>query len=72
MVLELLRRVKYLHRKATSCRRNLGWGGGGEGEALPYKRLKGMCCWIGSHFQNWIDYNGVAFAIELLEWGRTF
>ena len=20
----------------------------------------------------WIDYNGVAFSIELLEWGRTF
>ena len=24
----------------------------------------------GSHFHNWIDYNGVTF--ELLEWGRTF
>ena len=21
---------------------------------------------------DWIDYNGVAFSIELLEWGRTF
>ena len=31
-----------------------------------------MCCWMGSHFHNWIDYNGVAFSIELLEWGRTF
>ena len=28
--------------------------------------------WMGSHFYDWIDYNGVAFAIELLEWGRTF
>ena len=27
---------------------------------------------MGSHFQNWIDYNGVVFSIELLEWGRTF
>ena len=31
-----------------------------------------MCRWMGSHFQDWIDYNGVAFSIELLEWGRTF
>ena len=27
---------------------------------------------LGSHFHHWIDYNGVAFSIELLEWGRTF
>ena len=29
---------------------------------------------MGSHFHDWIDYNGVAFSIELLvrEWGRTF
>ena len=31
-----------------------------------------MCCWMGSNFHDWIDYNGVAFSIELLEWGRTF
>ena len=31
-----------------------------------------MCRWMGSHFHDWIDYNGVAFRIELLEWGRTF
>ena len=31
----------------------------------------GMCRWIGSHFYNWIDNNGVAFLVELLEWGRT-
>ena len=42
-----------------------------EGGILPYKRL-GMCLWMGSHFHNWIDYNGVAFSIELLEWGLTF
>ena len=41
------------------------------GGVLPYKRLMGMCRWIGSHFHDWIDYNGVAFSIELLEWGRT-
>ena len=38
----------------------------------PYKRLMGMCRLMGSHFHDWIDYNGVAFSKELLEWGRTF
>ena len=36
-------------------------GGGGGGWVLPYKRLMGMCRWMGSHFYDWIDYNGVAF-----------
>ena len=36
------------------------------GGALPSNRLMGMCRWMGSHFQNWIDYNGVAFSTELL------
>ena len=31
-----------------------------------------MCHWMGSHFHDWIDYHGVAFSIELLEWGRIF
>ena len=44
-------------------------GGGG---VLPSKRLRGMCRWIGSHFHDWIDYNGVAFSIEVLKWGRIF
>ena len=26
-----------------------------------------MCRWIGLYFHNWIDYNGVAFSIDLLE-----
>ena len=42
------------------------------GGILPDKRLMGMCSWMGSHFHDWSDYNGVAFSIELLEWGRTF
>ena len=46
------------------------WGRGGG--VLPYKRLIGMCRWMGSHFHDWIDYNGVAFSIDLLEWGRKF
>ena len=31
-----------------------------------------MCCWMGSHFHDWIDYNGVAYSIELLEWAHIF
>ena len=27
---------------------------------------------MGSHFHDWTDYNGVAFSIDLLEWGRKF
>ena len=34
--------------------------------------LMGMCRWMGLQFYDWIDYNGVSFSIELLEWGRTF
>ena len=51
--------------------------GGGGGAVLPSKRIMGMCrpgmCrWMGSHFHNWIDENGVTFLVELIEWGRTF
>ena len=31
-----------------------------------------MCRWMGLRFHDWIDYNGVAFSIDLLEWGRKF
>ena len=31
-----------------------------------------MCGRMGSHFPNWIDYNGVTFSIEFLELGHTF
>ena len=44
-------------------------GGGG---ATSYKKLMGMCRWMGSHFHDWIDFNGVTFLAELPEWGRTF
>ena len=44
----------------------------GGGKLLPNKRPMGMCRWMGSHFHEWFDYKGVAFSIELLEWGRTF
>ena len=44
----------------------LGDGGG------AYFLVMGMCRWMGWHFHGWIDCNGVAFSLELLEWGRTF
>ena len=50
----------------TRVYNNLGGGGG----VLPYERLMGMCRWMGSHFHNWSDYNGVAFLIQLQEWGH--
>ena len=37
-----------------------------------YRRLMGMCRWMGSPFHDLFDYNGVAFSIELRAWGRTF
>ena len=55
---------------STSVRPSRGGGGGAGG--LPSNRPMGMCCWMGSHFQGWIDYNGVAFSLALLEWDRTF
>ena len=42
----------------------IGTGGPKGGGVLPYKRLVRMCPWIGSHFHDWIDYNGVAFSRE--------
>ena len=32
--------------------------GGGRG-MLPNNRLMEMCDWMGSHFPDWVDYNGV-------------
>ena len=46
--------------------------GEGGGAVLPYKRQMGMCRWMVSHFHDWIDYNGVAFSVQLPGWGRTF
>ena len=42
------------------------------GGILSYKRLMWMCRWMASHFHDWIDCDGVAFSINLLEWGRSF
>ena len=35
------------------------------GGILPYKRLMVMRRWIRAHFHVWIDYNGVAFSMDL-------
>ena len=51
---------------------SFGAARGGGGGGLRYKRLMGMCRWMGLHFHDWIDYGGVAFSKELLEWGPTF
>ena len=45
----------------SACIPGGGWGAGGG--ILPFQRLMGMCRWIGSHFHDWIDYNGIAFSI---------
>ena len=58
-----LQNIPYLDVRSAKC---IPWG------VLPSKRLLGMCRWMGSHFHNWTDYNGVTFLVELLEWGRKF
>lgn len=42
------------------------WDRGG---LLPINRLISMCHWMGSNFHDWIDYNGVAFSIEITRMG---
>ena len=58
----------------STCKESGGEGGGGEGLRIPINGLIGMCCWMGSHFHDWNDSNGVVssteFPTELLEWGR--
>ena len=57
----------------SKCReRSVFFPAGVGGGVLPYKRLLGMCRWMGSHFHDWIECHGVTFSIVLLEWGRTF
>ena len=43
--------------------------GGRGGGLLPSKRLLGMCRWMGSHFHNWTDYNGVTFFSRVTRMG---
>ena len=48
------------------------WSGPGERGVPLYTRVIGMCCWMGSHFHDRIDYSGVTFSIASVEWGCTF
>ena len=48
------------------------WFGLAGGGARPSNRLIGMCRGMGWHFYDWIVYKGVAFSIELLEWGHPY
>ena len=69
MLKSLLSIFTHTQNRLRQTKLTPGVGGGG---VLPYKRLMGMCRWMRSHFHDWSDKNGVAFSIELLEWGRTF
>ena len=40
--------------------------------ALPHKRLIEMCHWMGSHFHDWIDHNGVCIFNRVTRMGFTF
>jgi len=46
----------------SACSTSNGRTSPGEG-VLPSDRLIGMCRWMGSHFHDWLDYNGIAFLI---------
>ena len=60
---------RHLSCIVTAIKVYLQPGGGG---AIPSNRLMEMCRWMGSHFHDWIDYNGVAFSIELLMGSHIF
>ena len=45
-----------------NCRKDLSFGRR-PGGLLHSNRLMGMCRWMGSHFHDWIDCNGVPFSI---------
>ena len=51
---------------------NLYFSRNSPGGGSSLKEANRMCRWMGSHFHDWTDYDGVAFSIELLEWGRAF
>ena len=59
LLLRSNRKPSYPGYRFLSFRHKKYRGGG----VLPYKRLMGMCRWIGSHFHDWIDYNGVTLSI---------
>lgn len=44
----------------------MGWGC-----VLPGNMLMEMYCWMEAHFNDWVNFYGVAFLTELLEWVCT-
>ena len=54
---------------ATPFRKVKRWRYSSPPGGPPYK---GMCRQMASYFHDWIDYDGVAFSIGLLDWGHTF
>ena len=58
LVGDSLRRRHNLTSVSNVCEPPRGGGG------LPFKRLMGMCRWMGSHFHDLIDYKGDTFSIE--------
>ena len=64
--------IRICRNPLQKCQGALRWCYTRGGGTLPSNRLMGMFRWMGSYFHDWIDYNGVAFSIELLEWGRIF
>ena len=54
LILFLVRFVVPVYRSCSVSQMCDAWEGGG-GVVFPYKRLMGMCRWMGSHFHDWID-----------------
>ena len=51
---------------------SLMWGSRGTKSRglLSRNRLIGMYCWMGSHFHDRVECNGVTISTESLEWGH--
>ena len=51
---------------------SLVWGSRGTKSRglLSRNRLIGMYCWMGSHFHDRVECNGVTISTESLEWGH--
>ena len=48
----------------------IGWWG--EGRLHPSSRLMEMCCWMGSHFCDWVDCQEVVFNNRVTRMGSPF
>ena len=57
--------------KSFPCHFYVGISPCGGWVVLPYKRLMEMSRLVGSHFHDWIDYNGVAFSESFFRMGSN-